>query len=190
MTTWIVCGVLKLEFEDLRQRKLLDGVAVFPASMLHMKPEKIEECIEALINQKDFEKPCVIVYGDCCSKMIDLQQQKGVARIDAVNCVQMLVDRNAYRDLMKREAFIFLPEWAARWKTVFMEELDLTSQAIALEFFRDTRREIVYLNTGLLNPPVNELDNCSEFTGLPWSILQTDPDYFLNLLLDAEKKLK
>ncbi len=188
MTTWIVCGVLQLEFESFLERKLVKGTAVYPDSMLHMRPEKIEETLEKIFSQPAFKKPCVIVYGDCCSKMIDLQRQNGVARIAAVNCVQMLVDHATYRDFMKKEAFVFLPEWAVKWKSVFIEELGLTEPVLAREFFKDTRREIIYLDTGLLQAPTSEMNLCSDFTGLQWSIKKIDLEFFLKLLLDAENR--
>jgi len=177
-----------MEFESLRERGLIEGVAIFQDSMLHMKPDKIAECLKESIQKKDFQQPCVIVYGDCSSRMIDLQQQKGIARINAVNCLQMLVDRDTYRDFMKREAFVFLPEWAARWNTIFAEELGLSDSQTAKEYFRDTRREIIYLNTGLMATPVEEMQKSSEFTGLPWSVVETDLACFLSLLQEAEQR--
>ena len=189
MTTWIVCGVLQRELESLIVDKSLDGEILAPDSMLHMHPNRLEQNLRGILSSNSLRKPVVIVYGDCCAGMVELQRLPQVAKIKATNCVQMLVNDDHYRDLMRREAFILLPEWTHRWETVFREELGLTNPELAREVIGDNRRELVYFDTGLVEVPEKAIRDCSEFVGLPWSIEKIRLDYFLTLLKEAETKL-
>ena len=82
---------------------------------------------------------------------------------------------------------MLLPEWAPRWKAVMQGELGLSPE-VARDLMCDSRRELVYLDTGLAPVPQMELDDCAAYTGLPCRIEQVTLDHLLALLLEAETK--
>jgi hypothetical protein len=117
--------------------------------------------------------------------MLDLVRQHRVGRVDAINCAQMLVGRARYRELMREQAFMLLPEWAPRWKEILEGELGLSPE-IARDFMGETRQVLVYLDTGLAPVPAATLADCAAYTGLPCRVESVGLDHLLALLLAAE----
>ncbi len=57
--------------------------------------------------------------------MLDLVRRFHVGRVAVINCAQLLVGRDRYRQLMREKAFLVLPEWARRWENIMKDELGL-----------------------------------------------------------------
>jgi len=185
-TNWLSCGVLRGELEALHQSGRLGGNLMFLDSMLHIHPRKLETVLETALKQSVSKgERLVLVYGDCCSMMLDLVRQYQVGRVNAINCAQMLLGRARYHELMLAQAFILLPEWALRWKEIMQSELGL-SPSVARDLMRENRRELVYLDTGLLPVPRAELEGCAAYSGLPWRVEPITLDNLLELLREAE----
>lgn len=187
-TVWLSCGVLRAEMESLHQQGLIRGVLLFLDSMLHMDPPGLEATLIALL-EKNLDKPrcLVLVYGDCCSRMLDLVRRFRVGRVNAINCAQLLLGRDRYRQLMHQEAFMVLPEWAGRWEEIMQHELGLT-RAVAHDLMQETRGVLVYLDTGLAPVPEQNLAAFSAYTGLPWRTETVNLETMLSQLLAAQNE--
>lgn len=184
-TIWLSCGVVRAEMEELRRLGLIDGELHFLDSMLHMAPPQLEARLTAALQRKDDCTSClVLVYGDCSAHMLDLARRFHVGRVNVINCAQLLVGRERYRQLMREEAFLVLPEWARRWKHIMKDELGL-SKAIAHDLMGDNRGVLVYLDTGLVPVPEQQLQEFSTYTGLPWRIEAVSLDNMLAALRSA-----
>ncbi len=185
-TIWVCCGVLTAEINELLRIGKISGELLFMDSMLHMAPMDLEKNLISIIEQQITDGgKIVLVYGDCCPCMLNIVSRYNVGRVNAINCAQMLVGRQRYRELMKEESFMILPEWALRWEEVFRIELGLTKD-IAHDLMRENRGSMVYLDTGLSPVPFEILAKCSEYIGLPLRIENISLDSLLMLLLDAE----
>jgi hypothetical protein len=188
-TIWLSCGVLRDELEALHRSGQLGGSLRFLDSMLHMHPGKLETTLETALKQSVSKgERLVLVYGDCCSLMLDLVRQYQVGRVHAINCAQMLLGRARYHELMLAQSFILLPEWALRWKEIMQAELGL-SPSVARDLMRENRKEVVYLDTGLQPVPQAELEGCAAYSGLPWRVEPITLDHLLALLREAEAAL-
>lgn len=185
-TVWLSCGVLRAELEALHQRGLISGERCYLDSMLHMDPPRLERTLQGTLEQYPQGSCLVLVYGDCCSRMLDLVRNYPVGRTDAINCAQLLVGRERYRQLMRENAFLVLPEWALRWQEVMQTELGL-SPTVARDLMQEHRGMLVYLDTGLLPVPEQELNAFAAYSGLAWRIEQVPLDSMLTLLLAAER---
>jgi len=186
---WLACGVLRAELDALHDQGRIGGRILYLDSMLHMVPGTLDTVLSAkLAEAKKKDERIVLAYGDCSAYMLDLSNDPDVSRVDALNCAQMLTGKKRYRELMHSESFMLLPEWALRWKEIMRTELGL-SRDIARMLMGENRKEIVYLDTGLVPVPVGELTACGKYTGLPFRIEKTDLDNLLALLLEAEGKL-
>lgn len=184
-TIWISCGVVRAEMEALHSRGLLDGKMIFLDSMLHMDPLRLESVLTAMLEKyKDRETCLVLVYGDCSARMLDLVRHFHIGRVAVINCVQLLVGRERYRQLMREEAFIILPEWARRWEHIVKNELGLNEIA-AHGLIGENRRILVYLDTGLVPVPEEHLRAFSSYTGLPWRVDAVSLEQMLATLLAA-----
>ncbi|OHB32623.1 MAG: hypothetical protein A2X84_14095 [Desulfuromonadaceae bacterium GWC2_58_13] len=182
---WLCCGVVKAEMEELKRRGSIDGTLLFLDSMLHMNPARLEKTLTATLEQLSTPSAdLVLVYGDCSARMLDLVRRFRVGRINCTNCAQFLVGRDRYRQLMNEEAFLILPEWAARWEHIMKNELGL-NQRVARDLMGENRRILVYLDTGLTPVPEQELAGFSTYSGLPWRVEAVPLDIMRQELLEA-----
>jgi hypothetical protein len=185
-TVWLSCGVLRAELEALHRQGKIVGRLLFLDSMLHMTPQKLERKLTAALERAaSGGERLVLVYGDCCSRMRELAERFQAARVHAINCAQLLLGPSRYRELMRAQAFLLLPEWTGRWREVLEVELGLKG-AVAREFMREHRRELVYVDTGLTPVPRDTLAACSDYTGLPWRVEPVTLDHLRGRLLEAE----
>lgn len=184
-TVWLSCGVVRAEMEELRRRGLIDGELMFLDSMLHMDPPKLEAALTAALERNSGRSGrLVLVYGDCSARMLDLARSFRVGRVDVINCAQLLLGRDRYRQLMREEAFLVLPEWARRWEHIMKNELGL-NKAVARDLMGENRGVLVYLDTGLVPLPERQLAEFSSYTGLPWRTETVTLDCMLAALLAA-----
>jgi len=187
-TVWLSCGVVRAEMEELQRRGLIEGEFMFLDSMLHMDPPKLEATLTAALEQGPGQTGClVLVYGDCSAGMLDLVRRFRVGRVNVINCAQLLVGRDRYRQLMREEAFLVLPEWARRWEHIMKSELGLDS-VVAHGLMGENRGVLVYLDTGLSAVPVQELAEFSAYCGLPWRVEAVTLDCMLAALLEAQDR--
>lgn len=188
-TVWFSCGVLRAEITELHRQGKINGKIFFMDSMLHMDPPKLEEVLASFLEKSEGTRArIVIVYGDCCARMVDLVKNYDVCRVDSINCAQLLLGKERYRELMRSESFILLPEWALRWKEIISVELGLDAET-AKEFFGENRNELVYLDTGLTPVPEEYLIDMSAYTGLPWRTLAVDLSRLLEQMKAAENRM-
>lgn len=185
-TVWLSCGVLRAELQALHDQGRIRGQLMFLDSMLHMDPPRLEQILHTLLGKQAATPHClVLVYGDCCSRMLDLTRQFHAGRVNAINCAQLLLGRVRYRRLMQQQAFMVLPEWAVRWKEIMHHELGLTEQ-VAQDLMGEHRGMLVYLDTGLIPVPAEELEAFAHYCGLPWHSESITLDTMLEMLLTAE----
>jgi hypothetical protein len=189
-TVWLSCGVVRAEMEALRSRGAIDGEFLFMDSMLHMDPPRLEAELSALLEKNKKVAPSIVlVYGDCAARMLDLVRNYNVGRVAVINCAQLLVGRERYRQLMREEAFLILPEWARRWEEIMKNELGL-NEIVAPGLMGENRRVLVYLDTGLVPVPASHLIAFSSYTGLPWRVDAVPLDAMLAELLAARDKAR
>ncbi len=189
-TVWLSCGVVRAEMEELHRRRLIGGKLLFLDSMLHMDPPKLEAKLHTALTERTDETGClVLVYGDCTARMLDLVRRFQVGRVNVINCAQLLLGRDRYRQLMREEAFLVLPEWARRWEYIMKSELGLNKE-VAQGLMGENRRVLVYLDTGLLPVPELQLTEFSTYSGLPWRVETVTLDSMLTALLAARAEAK
>ncbi len=179
--TVISCSVFQSELEVLRDRHWPGLRMRYIRSHLHVRPVKLSECVEAMVDEElALGRHVLLVYGDCFWRMLEIMSKHRVQRIDTINCCQQMLGRCDYRALAHDGAFFLLPEWASNWREVFTVDLGL-DRSTAHEVMSDMHTRLVFLDTGVRPVPVEDLEACSEFCGLPWSVVQVP----LNTLHDA-----
>jgi hypothetical protein len=185
-TVWLSCGVVQSEMEELQRRGLIQGELLFLDSMLHMNPPMLEATLTAALEKQSGHTAClVLVYGDCSAHMLDLAKRFHVGRVSVINCAQLLLGRERYRQLMREEAFLVLPEWSRRWEHIMKSELGLNEE-IARGLMGENRGMLVYLDSGLVPVPELQLAAFSAYSGLPWRVETVTLDCMLATLLEAQ----
>lgn len=166
----ICCGVLQAEVESLCQAHWPDYGLRFLPSMMHMHPERLESSLQSVLDGELKQgHGVVLIYGDCCARMTELEARPGVARTQGKNCCELLLGHEEYRRLLQAGAFFLYPEWARRWKEIFVKELGLNRDN-ATSLMQEMHRKLVYLDTGLAPAPENALKECAAYCGLPYEV--------------------
>lgn len=185
-TVWLCCGVVSAEMEELQRRGLIAGELLFLDSMLHMDPPLLEATLTAALAARSGQPgTLVLVYGDCAAHMLDLVRRFRAGRVSVINCAQLLLGRERYRQLMREEAFLVLPEWARRWEQIMKSELGLNEET-ARGLMGENRGVLVYLDSGLVPVPEQQLAAFSAYSGLPWRVEKVSLDCMLAALLAAQ----
>jgi hypothetical protein len=162
-----------------------DCPLLFPDSMLHMRPGLLADTLDGVVTRElSLGRRVVLVYGDCCARMAELEGRPGVARTRGNNCCELLLGHDAYLRRARGGAFFLLPEWIGRWREVFEKELGLTREN-ARDLMGDMHRTLVYLDTGIMPVPVVDMADCAEYCGLPWEVLPVSLEHLRDVVGDA-----
>ena len=93
----VSCSVLKEELEKLVKQGDLDADLVFVSKYFHVDYEVLERNLRKVVEKSLKRSPggLIIVYGDLClgpnDEMKKLTEEYGVAKVDALNCVDCLL---------------------------------------------------------------------------------------------------
>jgi len=180
----IGCGIFKREFGLLPDRLKDAFEPVFLDSMLHMVPGQLDSVLGSILDFNP-ERRSVMAFGDCCPHMEELSARPRSARTAGDNCCEIYLGTERYRTFRKERTFFLMPEWAARWEGIFKDALGLKTSVLAREFVRHSMNQAVYIDTGLVPVPMDELAGFSEYTGLDVAIEPTGPAHFAAALDDA-----
>ncbi len=120
--------------------------------------------------------------------MEQIERMPGVARTAGVNCCELLLGREIYTSLIREGVFFLLPEWTRRWKEVFTRDLGL-SQKNARDFMQEMHRRFVYLDTGIVPIPREEICEISHYCGLPYELMPVSCDHLQAQIQDAMNRL-
>lgn len=183
----LACGVFKQELESIRMKNGVGFEIKTIDSMLHMNPEKLREVLEKDVHRHP-ERKFLLLYGDCQPRMHDIEQKPNVARVAGINCCEILLGKERYREYQKSNAFIFLPEWVHRWREIFTHKLGFKKVENARGFLKEYCRKFVFLDTGVTDVPLQLLDEIKNYFDLPLEIRRTDLTVFENGIREALRK--
>lgn len=186
----ISCTVFRPEIEFLQRRGEITFPVSYVDSKLHMHPERLYEALRSRLDDVLQDDARVILFfGDCHIQMRRFPKNPRIVRLDGLNCGDIFLGRQRYKELMKQRAFLLFPEWAARWRTVF-RELAQSCSRNSLLFFRDAQAKLVYLDTGTCPVPKAEIEACSAELGLPWELQPMTLEHFRGLIRNAVIRLR
>lgn len=183
----ICCGIFQAElallapvFPRLRM--------VFADSMLHMRPDLLQDTIDDLLARHAPDK-VLFIYGDCTPRIVELSRKAGYAKTEGINCCDIMLGRSEYRRLRKDGAFFFLPEWTVRWRDVFESELGFSDLRGAGDMLREVHSRLVYLDTGVMPVPSALLDEISRELKMPMTVLPQGLGCLKDKIAAAQEKL-
>lgn len=184
---FIACGVFRREVEQILREEFPDAVSVFPDSMLHMHPEQLRRELDTEIARHG-RRPVVLVYGDCHAYMQQSCQLPHCTRTAGMNCCELLLGHEQYRQFQRDRVFIFLPEWTYRWREVFARELGLADRNNAGLFMKDMHSALVYLDTGISPVPEETLRDIETYFDMPVSVRSVSLDMLRNAIRTAAER--
>jgi len=160
------CGILREELGALPPALLARLDIVILDSILHMRPLDLESGLHGLLDSAP-GAPAILVFGDCSPGMREISEGTGLIRIPGVNCCEIVLGRERYRNLRRQGVFLFMPEWTARWREVFQAELGLGDSETARGFMTDSMKALAYVDTGVVPVPHAILAEIEAFFGMP-----------------------
>lgn len=178
MVTFIGCGIFREEYAFLPDALKRRMEPLFLDSMLHMDPAALDGRLERLLEDGK-NAAAVLAYGDCSPHLLDFGGRARIGRTRGVNCCEIWLGSARYKELRREGVFFLMPEWARRWREVLQEGLGLTDAALARDFFGQSMRRAVYIDTGAAEPPYAALDEFSDYAGLDVSVERTGPEHFI-----------
>jgi hypothetical protein len=161
--------------EQLQKEGKIDVPIIYLNSMLHMYPQELQKLLDAKIEEfKNFR--IILMFGDCHARMVDYEQNKNIVRTPGINCCEIILGSEKYRKLRKDGAFILLPEWADRWKEVFIDYMGFKTSKAVKPFMKEMHKKLVYVDTGLHKTNNSLFNEISDFIGLPLEIYNSSVD--------------
>jgi hypothetical protein len=186
----IACSIFKYELEKIAQLHNVHIPVSFYNSYLHLFPADLsKELTEKIENKINEHKKVILVCGDCHPFMKEMSNKENVSKIPGCNCVEIMLGKELRRKLQKEGAFFLLPEWTVRWREIFKELLELPPEHIK-SLLNEQHKKFVYLDTGVLPVPYNEIKECADFFKLPYEIETISIDFFLNALQTLIDKME
>ncbi len=168
---FIACSIFKSELEEIKKKSALNISVRYVPSMLHMSPEGLNLRLKSLLQEElARSKKVVLLFGDCHPYMHEQESLPGVCRVEGMNCPEILLGHTRYSSMRMEGSFFLMAEWSKRWREVFKEGLGLKGKT-AKDFMKDMHDKLVYLDTGLLPVPMRELEEMSDYSGLPYEIM-------------------
>ncbi len=187
-TKGIACSIFRKEIEYLKEQKLIDMPVRYISSMLHMDPEELDKRIKkATENEQLKGNDIVLVFGDCCPNMTEIGHANNIHRSTGLNCVEILLGRDLFRQMRSDGVFFLMHEWTLRWQEVFQHEIGLEGDN-ARSLMNDMHTKFVYLDTGLSPVPGKHLAEISEYCGLPVEIMKISLNTLMKKIKDADKE--
>ncbi len=183
--TIISCSIFRNEIEVYMKERNLN--VIFLDSILHMKPEKLNFSLKKTMEEEIHKgNKILLLYGDCSPSMRNFELNGQVTRVEGINCCEILVGREKYRELRKDRVFFLMNEWLVRWKEIFEKHLGLKGD-IAKTFMKEMHSYLLYLHTGFTEIPVDSLNEISSYTGLKWQVLTVSTE---NIQKEIEKAIE
>lgn len=154
-------------------------------SMLHVRVDELEEELNARIDEAlEANRRVLLLYGDCHPNMSKMISRPGVVRVPGVNCIEMLIGHEDYSRQLAEGAFFLMPGWVDRWQEIFENELGLKHEA-SREMLTEMINKLVYLDSGEMPLPKDELDKVSKYVGAPWEVQRISCDCFKSSCLNT-----
>ena len=181
----IACSIFRVEIEELKKRGDVDFPVRYINSMLHMRPEELKVKIdEMIVEERKKGKRILLLFGECHPYMHELEEPGVVSRVSGMNCPEIMLGREKYNALRNEGSFFLMPEWTRRWKEVFEKELGLAKE-VGRELMGDVHEKLVYLDSGMAHIPKSELEEASDYSGLPYGVLPLSLTHLLKGIEDA-----
>jgi len=186
----VACSIFRQEIEALQQAGQLNANILYLNSMLHIYPEQLRQAMDRVIAaERGKGRRIALIYGECHASLTQCLAPPDIARINGMNCIEIFLGRDRYRELRKQGAFFLLPEWVTRWREIFQGELGL-NQENAQTFMQEMHTQLIYLDTGIIPVPHASLQDIAAYTGLPVTIMRIEFTELQHAIQDVLRRVQ
>jgi hypothetical protein len=116
-----------------------------------------------------------------------LEQEPLVSRTAGETCVDILLGDEC-TDLRENGMLPILPDWLVSWRSVLVAKDGLATHLPGLSGGRPIR-SLLYLHTGLIPVPFEQLNELSLFTNIPYEVKETPLHGLYAGIMEAAERL-
>ena len=199
----VACGTVRMELESLRQSGFLDADAVlYCAPGLHEWPWELEKQLPRQLSRAaQVSSRIIVVYGKKCFKDLNHPEREtdalihetapNAVRVDASNCVDMLLDLAEREKAADSEKLHWLtPGWLKHWDFIFKDWDD----GLANEMFPAHDKAVVLDAVGYFDQLIEDSPErilaISDWMKLPLEPLPVSLDRLKGLLVEAMASIR
>ncbi len=170
-----VCNYFAEEVRTVVRSENLKNVKVqiFPARC--GRPPLENDEIQALVDAPACSYNCIL--GSACLKgSNDIEGNSNTVDFNHfASCFEMILNRDLVNHYISAGAYIVTPGWLVAWK----KEIDTLGfdQKMAIDFFHETCKRIILLDTGIISDSAGQLEEFSSFLNLPSEIVPVGTDF-------------
>ena len=110
----VSCGILKKEIESLISKNNWPINTVFLDSSLHVEPDRLLSSL-IIVLSRHRERKVSVIFGACHPMLDDVLAMLGIKRMQAQNCIGMLIGKKIFEEQLSDGAFFLLEDWARKW---------------------------------------------------------------------------
>lgn len=142
--------------------------------------EKLKESLPV-----DLQDVAIHVVSGGCIKDLPEEHQKiySFNKIERKHCIHLITSPSLAAFYADKGYYMITPGWLQRWREI-IDQWGF-DQKTARDFFRDTARAILLLDTGVDDNALDHLSQFSAFAGLPSETVTTGLDYLQLLVNNA-----
>ncbi|WP_346354781.1 DUF1638 domain-containing protein [Azotosporobacter soli] len=180
------CGVLEKEMTYLIKKNKWPLDSIFLDATLHADIDKLAETLSNVLNEHAKED-LIVFYGECHPCMEEITRKANAVRVDAQNCMEMILGRERFRMEVEQRAFFLLEALILCWddaiKMAFGENL-----RIAREIFQSEQDYFLYIKTPCSGDVMLRAEVISRCLGLPLRSMEVSLDQLEAAVSDAIAK--
>lgn len=161
----IGCGTLEAEVNFIVSRNSWPIKTQFLSSVLHIDHDALYSSLRESLNSNPESKK-IIFYGECHPAIDRLVEEYNTVRYTGLNCVESLLGRKRFDELMAEGAFFLLKSWALKWDNILAKVFG-SRVNIAREIFKTRHNYFLALRTVCSGDYQKEAEAVSELMDMP-----------------------
>lgn len=168
----IACSVFSMEIRKLIAEGKVNLPFRYLDSALHMTPVKLQKELDNEIKRS--EKPVLLCFGDCHGRIVGQKLPGKGKKIPGINCIEIILGKDLYRANRAKGYFFLLPEWALRWRELFIVHLGFDKPELAREFMKSNHSSFMYIDTGVIPVPYQVLKEIEDHFQMKTEVTKAD----------------
>lgn len=177
------CGILEKEVCLLIEKNGWNIKTEFLDSCHPVGDRSPGKGLSASIRNRE-EGKAIVLYGHCHPRIDAILREEQVQRIHGLNCIEMLIGEERYREELERGAYFLIEKWAMHFESAISASLG-TNRDIIREIFHEDRKYLLGIRTPCSGDFSESVRTASRMVDLPIQWLDTGLENLESLLRTA-----
>lgn len=161
----IGCGILRKEIRLIAERNGWDLDQTYLPSGLHIDFDRLQSALTNLLARHEGEQG-IVFYGSCHPLMDCIIDRAGTVRTRGVNCVEIYLGEERFRQELEAGAFFLFEDWALHWLEIIGVAIP-GHPDVMKSIFQSAHRYVLAIRTPCSGDFSAHASIVSDMTGLP-----------------------